>query len=157
MDETYTSVPVGSLIVLPREKASAYVERVARLPAPLRAILFDPKTGAFVRGLVKNAQLPAAKAQVVAFTLLRIGVGEIHLSQCAETLARELGMEMSKAQAMAREIERELLAPVLVHLSPSARSRNATPLSSAADLPNVLNLKEKRRPPAPPMPPLKRQ
>ncbi len=157
----FDSVPVGSLITLSPEERSRYVDLVFQLPEKARGLLFAPKTGAFTRGLVKGYNLPETRASVVALIVLRIAVGEKSAEQLPSLLSTELQLPNDKAQKMAREIEEDLFGPVMKELEQYWRRQKSTPgpanekevttdKASEAGARNVLNLKEQKKPPAPP-------
>ncbi|MEX1997365.1 MAG: hypothetical protein WEA04_01680 [Candidatus Andersenbacteria bacterium] len=160
-DDTYKSRPVGSLLTRERSEEERYLNELPDLPPSLISLLMSAKTGAFIRGLVRNYDLALEKAAMIAFMVLQISFGEKTLLQLSTMLASDLQLPLEKAQSMAQEIERELFAPIMLELNAYLTQKRkitggstSTPVSSspsaAGGARNVLDLKSQPRPPQPP-------
>lgn len=161
--EAYVSVPIGSLIRRTREEEARYFAEYDTLPEELKQLIKSPKTGAFVRGLLRNYQITVPAAATLAFRILQICFGEKSLMQLPSMLSMDLKLANDKAQKMAAEIERDLLAPVALELNQFLnQKRNQAVLRAGqqakeAGATNVLNLKVQTRPLPPPGFPLSRE
>lgn len=175
------SIPIGSILTRPESEDKRLLAGVKALSSGLNKLISAESTGAFIRGIEKSYDLPLGSAPKVAFSVLLITLGERSLAQLPALFSTELKIANDKAQQMAREIERDLFAPVALELnqylakqkklatppqpSPGLRPAGtprrsplqptATPGESRfprtpAPMPNILNLKDKRQPPAPP-------
>jgi len=159
------SVPTGSLFGGPEAEARGYLLRLEELPKKVRVVLGDMKTGAFTRGLVKSYGLPEERSAPVAFDIMRIAMGTRSLASLPSLLSTNLRLPSDKAQKMAEEIERDLLAPIMPALqqywtgqkktnqqqAKGGRSRpSPEAMAGQAGAKNVLNLKDTNKPPAPP-------
>lgn len=122
--QQYASMPLGSLVTRSPEEEEPYLDKYLDAPKGLSQMLFSRNTGAFLRGLVKDFQMPLERTPEVAFQVLRVGVGEVPLAKLAETLAAELKIPNDKAQGMAKEIEAELFAPVMRELNEFLEKHN---------------------------------
>lgn len=161
--DLYKSIPLGSLVVFP-ENESKYLDRLVEMPPGLADLLMAPKTGAFLRGIVRNAIIDLAKAPDLAYIVLKVGMGEVLMAKLAATISGLLQLPNDKAQKMAAELEHDLFAPVAVELNQyletkkqqdKAIANKATGNPRAAGATNVLDLKDsgaQRRPVPPPLP-----
>jgi hypothetical protein len=159
------SVPVGSLFGGPEPESSRLYDEIGNLPDTVRALLGAESTGAFLRGVTKRYGLPEAKSARIAFTLVQWAIDRVELPK---VFAATLSLPPDKAQAMAAEIERDLLAPVQGDVQQywqtkqpkqEAKSPGSEPFfyTGASTFPrknppsnNVLDLKKERKPPSPP-------
>lgn len=152
--EDFTSIPVGSLLDVPPERRRKYLSAIFALPTSLQDIVFQPRTGAFVRGFTKTYNVPVEKYSSIAFMILQTLIGESTVSRLSNLLSTQLQLPNDKAQAMAQEIEKELFVPVMLELNQYLAQQKApappaaTP--SAGGARNVLDLKSQPRPPLPP-------
>lgn len=155
-------LPIGSLVGRAQQEREQYVAAAYAAPKAVQPILFRPRTSAFVTGLVRTHNLKEAQGDSVAFLILRVGVGELALSQLGAALSSEAQLANDEAQKIATEIERDLFAPVAIELNryhtekqQGAQKPKATANPAAAGADNVLNLKRKPSQPAAPRPPKK--
>lgn len=173
--DSFTTTPAGSLVILEEQEREPHILTLSKLPGSVRDLAVSPKTGAFVRGLVKQFQLRQDLATTVAFAIWRVLAGNTALAQLPALLSTELKIANDKAQKIAQEIERDLLAPVALELNqylaqqkkktgsiadklaeqprPAAiRPQTTTPRfpRKPATPPNILNLKDNKKPPTPP-------
>ncbi len=151
----FDSGPMGALIALPEIEMDKYVDDLAKVPPRIFGILNDPRTGAFIRGLVKGHQLPEQKSPVVALAILLVVLGRDTLVKLPSILSTELKLSNDQAYKMAKEIEEDLLGPVMEELKRywSGKWAGGTEARDRAEevgLPNVLNLKDQEKPPSPP-------
>lgn len=130
---TFKTIPVGSLLILPEGEDQLYLDKIGTLPPAIKQLVTQPRTGAYIRGLAKNFDIPLESAPVIAFAVLRVALGEITLDQLAATLASELHVDAPKAQAVAQDIAKELFTPMAKAQPPE------TP--PAGNIPNLLDLK----------------
>lgn len=168
----FQTIPLGSVVPLPSRQRLDYISRALALSENIQDILFEPRTGAYLRGLVKTYNLSEEKTRDVAMLVLQVAVGEIELGQLSDYLAKKIHVDGKVASNMSLEIEKDLFAPVMMELGkvqkqaerPAGKSENTTSpspsLSRRGDqrpehsgMSNVLDLKEKRdRPQPPPIP-----
>lgn len=148
-----TSTPAGALYFFPEAQRLIYLETIFKLPVSLRKLAFSQRTGAYIRGLVRQAQLAEETATKVAFIVLKIVAGEFSLVALASILSSELTIAGDVAQAMAKDIEKELFGPVMVELNQYLQSKQGggqpTPPSqpSTPESPNLLDLRGRGQPP----------
>jgi len=132
------------------------LEEIEQLPPAVMKVMSAAETGAYIRGLIKSAGLPAEKTAPVAFNVLRVALGRKTLEQLPSLISTEAGLPNDKAQKMAREIEEDLLGPVKEELTKfwaqqkNKPAREAGTRAEEAGARNVLNLKESPKPPTPP-------
>jgi len=156
----YKTIPIGSILLLEEEERGSLMNSYFELPMNVKAMAASPSTGAFVRGVAKNHDLPAEQSSLIALAILRVAVGDKTLAQLSSIFSGELRMPNDKAQQMAQEIEKELFAPVALELNQYLEGKKKTKGSvltrtGGSQPPNVLDLKDTKRPSAPPPVPLK--
>jgi hypothetical protein len=151
------STPGGALMLVSEDERGEYIKRIFELPQGVSEIVFAPRTGAYLRGLVSSYKLPLTKSHLIALAIVRLFIGKKSLAQLPGILSTELGLANDAAQKMASEIEDDLLAPVMGDLKKywarnkdGLRQDDKKSIKTSPDMPNVLNLKEKDIPPAPP-------
>lgn len=115
--KTLKTIPIHSLLNFPQEQSDRYLEKWFRLPASVKSMLSSPRTGAFVRGLAVNYGIALDQAWLVANIVLMVCLGELETEQLPSTIQHEFKIDGIKAAKMAHEIERELLAPVMLDLN----------------------------------------
>lgn len=166
-EEILDSVPLTCLITVTEDKNRLhYIEAALNTPQTISRMLSSPKTGAYIRGLIKTHDLPENTAPLVAFVVLRIAIGELRLNTIKETLVSELNTSPEQAQKIAVELERDLFAPIAQELNQSLALSSQSPATRSphpSGARNVLDLKQQKKIPAPPplprptnMPPLPR-
>lgn len=158
--DTVFSIPAHSLIKMIDENyRHSYLALAIGAPKNVADLLFSPKTGAYIQGVVKAYDLPEDVAPQIAFGVLRVSLGLIPLANFAATLSSELKVANDVAQKMAAELEHDLFAPVAGELNTYLETRKletrklenkATGDPRAAGASNVLDLKNKPQPPVPP-------
>lgn len=149
----FTSYPIGSLLERPAPERTSYMEKIGQLPSPLQDILYSWQTGAYLRGLTKTHNLPLEQATSLAFIVTQISLGEKTLAQLASMLSTQLRVANDKAQQIAKEIERDLFAPLMLELNNyllQKKKTAASPPNVARGVQNVIDLKNQPRPPVPP-------
>jgi hypothetical protein len=143
--DTFTAIPVGSLTLIDDINRDQYIAQFYKLPASTIAMTSSPQTGAYLRGLVKVYSLPLENSSMLAWSVLRVAVGEITLAQLPSVISTELKVANDKAQAIATDIEKELFAPIMLEYNQSLRSSKAAAspsLQPSAGAQNVLDLKQ---------------
>ena len=177
--DNFSTVPIGSLTeVLEPDEFEPYVARAVRAPKGVQDIIFSLRAGAYVRGLMRTHNLSGGTAPHVAFAVLRVATGVIRLNQVAAELAERLSIDQNAAEKLALEIERDLFAPVALELNQYLKEieknthdsdtaagasgpRNGSRVSGVSQkrpetqgMKNVLDLKDRPKPPPvpPPMP-----
>ena len=158
--DIFQSSPIGSLAFLDDASREQYAIMALKTAPALQELIFSARTASYINGVLKTHNVPGNKASALAFIVLRVCVGEVHLSKLAASISSELGLAADVSEKMAREIEHDLFAPVAGELSQylaSKKQQQATSASAAASqagATNVLNLNQPRssKPPAPPRP-----
>lgn len=141
----FESTPVGSLIAFDEDKRLAYLEAVMALPVNLRSLLFSPKTGAYIRGLAREVRLTDEHVVRIAFSVLRVALGEISLVELKSVFSSELQIAGDTAEAMAKDIEKELFGPVMMELNQYLQSKQVPGQGGSVDMPNLLDLRGKAK------------
>ena len=144
--QNYKTVPIGSLVTVDDAVADSYYKRLPNLPASVTDIVLSWKTGAFIRGLTRTYDLPMTTAPAIALTVLRIAFGERKLAELPVLLSSATGIAQDKAGLLAKEIEKELFAPVMLDLNAFLSSLKQRPAQSTGGATNVLNLKTAPKP-----------
>lgn len=142
----FESTPVGSLTGFEEDRRLAYLEAIMMLPVNLRSLLFSPKTGAYIRGLAREVRLTDEHVVRMAFSVLRVALGEISLEQLKSVFSSELQITDDTAQAMAKDIEKELFGPVMMELNQYLESKKQAEQPAISSEPpvnesNVLDLR----------------
>lgn len=145
-DLNFEATPFGSLAMISREKRSRYFPQLGALPKSIKDIVHDMNTAGFLRGLTKQFKVAVEQVPQIAFVVLRVAVGEIELAKLGATLSSELKLPNDKAQGMAKEIEKELFAPVMKELGEfletrKQKSENRSSQAKQAGATNVVDLK----------------
>lgn len=117
MNPSFTASPIGSLRLIkdPKQRAR-YIGTFLDMPTSLTRFLYSPTVGAFIRGTTKEFNIPVEQAPQLAFAVLRVAVGEVELAKLGATLSSELKLPNDKAQAIAKELEKELFTSVMLEL-----------------------------------------
>lgn len=144
MNDVFFSTPFGSLTSLDRSQRKQYLQPFNSMPSHVQEMLQDLKTGSFFRGLAKQFRLPLDQAEKLAFAVLRVAVGEIELAKLGVTLSAELKLPNDKAQAIAKEIEKELFAPVMLELNQFLEKQKKQSTQQPMGVKNVVDLKNKK-------------
>lgn len=152
----YISIPLGSLVRYP-EKEDYYLNLFKKMPAAARRIVTSSTIGAFVRGLLISYKLPAESVSFISFLILQVVAGEIKSGQVAGQISSKLSLANDKAEAIAIEIERDLVGPIQTELEDfwakrenEETARQAQTSADKGGAKNVLNLKTENAPPKPP-------
>lgn len=150
---SYKTIPVGSLLTIPEEQESFYLGAIKMLPQQLKTLVTSERTGSYIRGVAKILDVSLEKTPPIAFMVLRVVIGEITLAQLGTVLATELQLPTDMAQAMAKDIEKELFGPVMIELNQYLRSKQdglaeapMEPPERTVSGPNVLDLRGGRPP-----------
>lgn len=147
--DLYKTIPIGSLLILSEEEAQSALEAARSLPPNLKALIISEKSGAYIRGLVRAGGLPPQAAQRLALIILRIVIGELSLPQLSSLIASDFRVGQDVAQAMAKDIEKELFGPVMMELNQyleakqSGQQQASPSQPSTPDSPNLLDLRDK--------------
>jgi hypothetical protein len=154
--EDYISIPIGSLLTREVNKDDHYMQELVELPRGIINIILSPKTGAYIRGLVKAHNLRPEMASIISYSTLQICYGEKEIAQLPSILSTELKIPNDTAQQLSQDIEKELFAPVAIELNQyvtkkrqlrqSITSKSRGPVGTQ----NVLDLKKQQQPPKPP-------
>lgn len=146
--EIYISHPVGSLIRQPEEVERRYLDAFFEMPHSLQNMLFSRRTASYIRGLVKTYDVPLDQSHRIAFIVMRVAVGEIELAKLAGVLSGELKLANDKAQRLAKDIEKELFAPVMKDfnewLASGRQAASAGEAANEAGAQNIIDLKTKK-------------
>lgn len=161
-DTVFLSLPANAVLALPAEQRGPQYEAIFSAPQPIREALFNPRTGAYVRGLAAAHRLLPEHAPRLSFVILRLLTGQLSARSLPETLAAEVPIAAEAARSLAAEIEADILAPLAASVPPAAvhpRPVAPTQPGQRAVPSNVLNLKRPAGPPVapPPMPPAPRR
>lgn len=145
--DLYKTIPIGSLLILSEEEAQGALEAARSLPSNLKSLVISEKSGAYVRGLVRADGLPPQAAVRLALMILRVVIGEVLLSQLSSVIASDLRVGQDTAQAMAKDIEKELFGPVIMELNQYLQIKRAAetptePSERTVGGPNVLDLRQ---------------
>lgn len=162
----FQSIPVGSLLQIPLEEREGWLQDFFAVPSILKSLLSSFHTGSYIRGLVKNYKLIEDNGPHIAFMILRVTVGDLPLAQLGTVLSSKLKLANDVSQKMAAELEHDLFAPVAIELNQYLENRKreikklenkATGNPRAAGATNILDLKNKPKPPVPPPIPRRRR
>ena len=157
--EDYKNTPFGSMLTRDSNEQKQLLETSFTVPKRIKVLLTSSGTGAYLRGLTKNYRVLAENTPRVAFNVLQIAIGEKTVAQLPSLLSTELELPNDKAQQMAKEIEEDLLAPIMPELTKYlARKKSGVETaaektgkaSSSLGVNNVLNLKDRKKAPSPP-------
>lgn len=152
----FETIPIGSILSVPASERLPYISKIVALPDSIYQMIASPKTGAVIRGMTRLNQLQLDQSPLISFAVLQVALGEYEISQLPSVLSTKLRIPNDKAQAIAREIEKELLAPIALELNQYLAQKKRTAQSIMNKGPgnigaqNVLNLKEQRQQPKPP-------
>jgi hypothetical protein len=113
----YKSIPVGSLVDRSVEEEAYYLDKVVQMPSSVISMIMSPKTGAFLRGVLKSHGMDYKKCPLLAFAVLRFVSGDLSLNNLSVVISRDLGASSVISKKMVREIEHDLLAPIMHDLS----------------------------------------
>ncbi len=146
----FECTPSGSLLSQPSDQRLPYISYLVAMPESVHNLVASARTGAFLQGLSKTNNIPIEKTPQIAFIILRIAVGEKNLAQLGSILSTELQIPNDKAQAMAKEIEKELFAPIALELNQYLSQKRQSAPKPLGGARNVLDLKNNAPPPPPP-------
>lgn len=135
------TIPIASFLARPEAEDAIYQQKLSSLTPLLLTMVSSPRTGAYIRGLARQFNVQLETAQYISLTVIQICFGDVALSELATTLATRIGILPDQAQAMAKDIEKELFGPVMMELNQYLQAKRATDQQSAADDPNVLDLR----------------
>lgn len=159
--------PIGSLITRSVDEEAVYLDNLEAIPKPLRNFISSLQVASFLRGVLHVQDLPDTLGPDIAFMILQIVYGKLALNQLANNLVFDYQLPKGKAQIVAKEIEKELFAPISLelnsYLNQSKKFGQAKPATPPINKPamaaqgvrNVVDLKQQatRPPVAPPIPP----
>lgn len=137
----YQSVPINSVSLLPVERRSAYFERLSLLPPSIRKLLFNPQTGAYIRGLGKVYNFPVDQAPLVSLSVLETFLGFKELAQLGAHFSSKLQMPNDRSQQLARDVEKELFSPVMLDFNAFLATQKQPMKQPPVGTQNVINLK----------------
>lgn len=106
------SIPILSIADASDIEKERFLENFYQLPRVIRQVASSAKTGAYIVGLGKHFQIPLNTTSAISFAVFSILSGEKTLAQLPALLSSKLQISNDKAQAIAKEIEKELIAPV---------------------------------------------
>lgn len=153
-DYTVVSVPVSSFIYSDPNVRRAYIEKAIDTPTNVRILLFSPRTGAFLRGVVKTADLPPQSVQFLAQVVLKVAIGELAASELASEISRNLNTPQTIAEKVSKDIEKDLLSSISLELNshhPNPDNhKQKTQSTPPTKQNNVLDLKQPQKPLRPP-------
>lgn len=160
-NDVIKTIPIGSILLGPEEDDGITLRTTQEIPVKIKNLLSAMQTGAYIRGIAKEFQLPDETASRLAYTVLRIGIGKITLAAFASTLSTELKLPNDKAQKMAAEIQKDLFDPIMPELNAylAKKKQEATGIMQhgrenvereAGGAKNVLDLRTVPQPPKPP-------
>lgn len=138
----HQSIPISSTLLLPEEQRNKYFSALENMPKVIRTILFQPSTGAYIRGLTKVYNLPLEKAPIIALVTLEAFLGFGQLTKLASMLSSKLGIANDLSQRISTDIEKELFAPVMLEYNTYISNLKVRPAQSTGGAANVLNLKK---------------
>lgn len=144
-DMSFEATPFGSLGTISRDERRRYLTQLGKLPTHIKDVVYNLGTASFLRGLTKQLKMPVDQAPQLAFAVLRVAVGEIELAKLGATLSSELKLPNDKAQAIAKEIEKELFTPVMMELNEwleRQKKQQAGQKTSNPGVSNVIDLKK---------------
>lgn len=152
--DTYKSTPIGSLILRPQEEGDTYINQLHLMPPSVIRLLMSTKTGAYIRGTLKEIDVPVEKAPAVAYTLLQVAYGKTRLAEMSQSIVQHAQVPADKSEQIAKSIERDLLAPVSAdlnaHLRQQDNNRRVDSNTTAESQLNTLDLTQGSNPPKPP-------
>ena len=157
--DSYLTTPAGAAALSVPDQRPLLAKGLSSLPKTVLTMASSPQTGAFIRGLVKVHKLDEDYAGTVALQVLHILLGDKDLAQLPSLLSSDLKIPNDKSQQMAQEIEKELFAPISMdlnkYLAEKKKAAGSVVNKTTGPRPsNVLDLKDTKRPPAPPPVPL---
>ena len=151
--------PIGAGMTRGEKRWEEISELMNEVPKAVRNMIASPYTASSIRGLVKTYMLPPEKRQVIAYAVLQVALGEKTIAQLSSILSTEIPLPNDKAQNMAKELEEDLLAPIMPEIAKYLKRKNSginvAPKGTTSSNPplgvnNVLNLKDQKRISAPP-------
>ncbi len=154
------------------------MDNLEQLPEGLKSLLVTPRTGAFVIGLLRENSIPVENINIILYLIVQVAFGRKRLADLRQLLVNE-NIQPDKAQAITTTLERDLFAPVMRELGEVQKRTERPPAAAKAmsvgprsagggapplikgeksnlqrpelkGVPNVLDLKEQRKPPVPP-------
>lgn len=146
MGVVYQSVLINSLSLLSLDERAPYFSRLSTLPPSIRKIIFSPPNGAYVRGLTKIYNLPLEKAPYIALIILEVFLGIEDLPKLGSVFSSKLQMPNDQAQAMSKDVERELFVPVMIDFNHFLQALKSSPNLGSSGTQNIVNLKERKAP-----------
>lgn len=139
---SFKCTPAGSLLTASPEERELLLEQLGRLPEAIRIMLTSLGTGSYLRGLVKSVGLSVEQTPLVAFIVLQVATGEIPLAQLGSFFSSKLQVAIDIAQAMAKDIEKELFGPVMMELNQYLQAKQVPGQGSSTAMPNLLDLRK---------------
>lgn len=109
---TFHLTPIGSMYAFPPERSIGYLDIIITLPKPIKNLISNATIPSYITGISKNNQISEELQPIIAFTILRIAIGKIKISEFTNTLTNELGVNIEIAQEIASEIDQDLFAPI---------------------------------------------
>lgn len=137
---SYKTIPIGSILITPAAEHEKYFTSIDTLSTSVRELIASPRTGAYVRGLIKQFDLSEEFAPQIAFLILQVCIGDKALKDMAQTLQAELGVASTTSQLIAQDLEKELFQPLLSELTQYWQQQQQQ-INKATGAPNVLDLK----------------
>ncbi|MBI1834158.1 MAG: hypothetical protein HYR90_05035 [Candidatus Andersenbacteria bacterium] len=113
----FSGIPAASLVMIPEDRRAEYIRALRALPVTLLKATTSAKTGAYILGLAKTHDIPLAQVENISFAIFEILIGKKILVQLPSIFSTELQVANDKAQTMAREVERDLIAPISSELN----------------------------------------
>jgi len=108
----FTSIPANSLLLVPEEERTNYLDKALLLPIKLQDVIFSMDTGGFVRGMAKSYDVDMNLSPNIALAILFVAIGEKTFAELPTIFSTELGLSSDIAQKMASEIEHDIFDPV---------------------------------------------
>lgn len=143
----FNSTPTGrGLLSVPADQRRTYILAIQNMPQTLFKTINSNTSAAFLQGIAKQFKMTSNQTLRLALAVLRIAVGEVSLAKFGAALSSELQLPNDKAQAIAKEIEKELFAPVMLELNQFLEERkkeneNSGGKAKQAGATNVVDLK----------------
>lgn len=139
--------PMDSLALV-GEVGDWYIYWAIESPESIQNMMYSENTGAFLRGLTKTFNLPADLTPKLAFKVVQVAIGEIELARLGSVLSSELKLPNDTAQAVAKEIEKELFVPYVLEWNAwleklKREAEEAKKKQGQAGAQNVIDLKNR--------------
>jgi hypothetical protein len=164
----FKSIPINSYPNNDSDKKLEIIQKTLELPQTTQDLMFSPATGSYIRGVAKNNLANLKLAPKLAWLILRITLGKVVFPELPSTLKQEFNLEGQKAEELAKNIEKDLFAPVALEwnewLQKQASVKQQPKKAETTEnknknqgVQNVVNLKDDKssvipKPPRPPKP-----